>query len=192
MRKNKSERILLTEYARRKGVSHTSVRKAINAEKIVHGYETEGRYTYIYPSIADAEWAQHYNPNYDRKTRAGSRPFEGEELPPPPATPAAASGASDASVAAAKKAQQILKAKILELEYKEKQGTLVDKAKVYATLFSFGKELRGRLLNIPDRIVDDIRAADSRTTAFNLLYDEISRALDELTDIEKRPLVTDR
>ena len=68
------ERISLREYGRRKGVSDTSVRKAIAAGYIVQGVDrTDPKKPKIIPSVADAEWSSNRSTSYERTTRTGQK-----------------------------------------------------------------------------------------------------------------------
>lgn len=85
--------------------------------------------------------------------------------------------------------ERVAKAKIAELELKEKEGSLVKKSIVYDRLFTFGQEIRNSLLAIPDRITDNIIAvAGNRTKTLNLIYDAIAAELEKLSDINDRTL----
>ena len=186
------ERISLREYGRRIGTSDTAVRKAIKAEKIVRGvvYDTNGK-PYIIPSIANAEWAKSYDPSYERVTQSGGRATVYSAAPQPiedAVAPLSTNQTTDTSLAAARRAQAVYKAKILELQMKEKQGSLVDKQFVYKTLFEAGQEVRSALQAIPDRVIDNILAARSRNDAHKILFDAISDALEQLSDIQKRDI----
>ena len=186
------ERISIREYARRVGVSDTAVRKCIKAEKIVRGveYDANGK-PYIIPSIANAEWAKSYDPSYERVTQSGGRATVYSAAPQPiedAVAPPSTNQTTDTSLAAARRAQAVYKAKILELQMKEKQGSLVDKQFVYKTLFEAGQEVRSALQAIPDRVIDNILAARSRNDAHKILFDAISDALEQLSDIQKRDI----
>jgi phage terminase Nu1 subunit (DNA packaging protein) len=80
--------------------------------------------------------------------------------------------------------EKVSKAKIAELELKEKEGTLVSKSFVFDQLFAFGNELRNALLSIPDREIDKIIVNhNDRTKAHTILYDAISKELEKLSNI---------
>jgi len=81
----------------------------------------------------------------------------------------------------------VLKAKILQITYKEKQGQLVSIDKVNTVLFGYGQEIRNAFESIPDRIIDKILAvADKRHEARRILADEIQDTLELLADINTR------
>jgi len=87
----------------------------------------------------------------------------------------------------AERVTAVLKAKILQITYKEKQGQLVPIDKVNTVLFGYGQEIRNAFESIPDRIIDRILAvADKRHEARRILADEIQDTLELLADINTR------
>lgn len=94
----------------------------------------------------------------------------------------------DDTLAAARKAQEVYKAKIAELDYKKRIGDLVAKDEVYKALFAFGQELRTQFQAIPDRVVDNMLAASSRNEAHIILYEAITKVLENLADIDSRKI----
>jgi uncharacterized protein (DUF2267 family) len=89
----------------------------------------------------------------------------------------------------AERVTAVLKAKILQITYKEKQGQLVPIDKVNSVLFGYGQEIRNAFESVPDRIIDRILAvAEKRHEARKILVDEIHNTLELLADINSREL----
>jgi len=89
----------------------------------------------------------------------------------------------------AERVTAVLKAKILQITYKEKQGQLVPIDKVNSVLFGYGQEIRNAFESVPDRIIDRILAvAEKRHEARKILVDEIHSTLELLSDINTRDL----
>lgn len=89
----------------------------------------------------------------------------------------------------AERITSVLKAKILQITYKEKQGQLVPIDKVNSVLFGYGQEIRNAFESVPDRIIDRILAvAEKRHEARKILVDEIHSTLELLADINTREL----
>jgi phage terminase Nu1 subunit (DNA packaging protein) len=89
----------------------------------------------------------------------------------------------------AERVTAVLKAKILQITYKEKQGQLVPIDKVNSVLFGYGQEIRNAFESVPDRIIDRILAvAEKRHEARKILVDEIHDTLELLADINTREL----
>lgn len=191
------ERISIREYSRRIGTSDTAVRKAIKAEKIIDGvvYDENGK-PYIVPSIANSEWSKSYDPSYERVTKSGGpvRVYQNRNSGQPKEESEEQESVGkhtvDASLASARRAQAVFKAKILELEMKQKQGALVDAKQVYASLFDAGKEIRSALERIPDRVIDSVLAASTRSEAHLILSNEINATLHALQDILRRDITS--
>lgn len=89
----------------------------------------------------------------------------------------------------AERVTAVLKAKILQITYKEKQGQLVPIDKVNSVLFGYGQEIRNSFESMPDRIIDKILSvADKRHEAKKIMSDEIHNTLELLADINSREL----
>jgi len=88
--------------------------------------------------------------------------------------------------------EKIAKANLAEIKLKEATGELVPIAEVKKNLFTYGVEIKNALLSIPDRIIDNLLASDSRSEAHTLLTVAINKALVSLTDIENRKFIKDK
>ena len=86
----------------------------------------------------------------------------------------------------AERVTAVLKAKILQITYQEKQKQLVPIDKVNSVLFGYGVEIRNTFEGLPAQVIDKIRACDSRHEALRVLNDSIFDALNILADIETR------
>lgn len=177
--------ISIREFARRVGCSDTSIRKAIKAQKIVKGivHVADGRDKLDY-DIAFKEWSASYDPSYPSNDKLRSKMMNAPETPVE-----APAGGDTSSMAAAKRAQAILKAKILEIELKEKQKRLVDKQQVYMALFEAGKEVKASIMAVPDRVIDAVFSAKTRNDAHTILTKALIDALDVLSDINSKPIL---
>lgn len=199
-----SELISIRKYAMRKNCSDPAVLKAIKTGKIVKGcvIDEHGKKK-INPEIADAEWASNSDPLRakmgDRFDLSAAIPKGFERVPKPaikaklepkPVVPSypAVKSLQDETLASARKAQEVYKAKIAEVDYKKRIGELVMKADVYKALFAFGQELRTQFQAIPDRVVDNMLAASNRNEAHNILYEAITVVLENLSDIDSRSI----
>lgn len=201
-----SELISIRKYAMRKNCSDPAVLKAIKTGKIVKGcvIDEHGKKK-INPEIADAEWASNSDPLRakmgDRFDLSAAIPKGFERVPkqaikakpepkPKPVVPSypAVKSLQDETLASARKAQEVYKAKIAEVDYKKRIGELVVKADVYKALFAFGQELRTQFQAIPDRVVDNMLAASNRNEAHNILYEAITVVLEYLSDIDSRSI----
>ena len=136
-------------YARRRGVSHVAVMKAIKAGRI----EAEGDGT-IDPTKADAAWAGSTVPN--------KAPFAERDLKPV-ADIAVGSvretlkeqglpASGNITFVQARTAHEIAKAHLARLRLQRMKGELVDKARAQAMVFRLAREERDVWVNWPARI----------------------------------------
>ncbi len=180
--------ISIREFARRVGCSDTAIRKAIKSGKISKGYigrpDGHGKIDY---EAAFKEWSASYDPSYpsNEKLRAKMMATLDKQKPQTETPEAQGTSVDGASMNAAKRAQAILKAKILEIELKERQGKLVDKQQVYMALFEAGKEVKASIMAVPDRIIDAVFSAPNRNEAHTILTKALIEALDTMSDIQR-------
>ena len=143
-------------YARHRGVSHVAVKKAIDTGRITP--LPDGT---IDPDVADAQWAQ--NTLQTRKTAAPvkARPTKVQSAPvaveaasqreaPEPSTPALSTGGT--SLLQARTVNEVLKAKLKQVELAEKKEELVDRAKAVAHVFKLARIERDAWINWPARV----------------------------------------
>lgn len=205
---SKEELISIREYARRKKCSDTTIHKAIKSEKIVKGVVKVGGKPKILESVADKEWGMNFNPAYS--TAPGRNPHLNNQMLPEvdrtegrqmintglptddteviTSAPRTVNGKKSLADLKRDKAEVDLATSLIVL--KERKGQLVDKDKVYKALFLAGQEVRTMFQSIPDRIIDDILSAKSRSEAHGVLFESISEALDTLSKVIERDIVT--
>lgn len=135
-------------YARHRGVSHVAVKKAIDTGRIT--MLPDGT---LDPEQADAQWAK--NTVSARSTgtaKASSRPRTPDEgatsLPP---SLGAALGTGGTTLLQARTVNEVLKAKIRQVELAEKKDELVDRARAIAHVFKLARAERDAWLNWPGR-----------------------------------------
>lgn len=188
---DQNERISLREFARRLNTNDKSVRDAIKKKAIINGveYKTNGQPRIVY-EIALREWESWISLegreskidfSAAKKETHIKREREGER-------PIAESGIVREANSTQKinHARAAIKLQMDSMELQKKKGQLVEKDKVNKELFEAGKEIRETLLTIPDRIVDDMLAADNRNEAHTLLYKEIEMSLEKLSRMEEK------
>jgi hypothetical protein len=187
--------ISIREYARRRGCSDTAVHKAIRSGKIVDGVQRDqdGR-PWIVPEIADTEWKASREIGTSKSAAIDQKIGATTTKTTAPVTkPTTEQSNPDGGLV-----QQMIKAKVVratadaqtaQLNYKKKAGILVEKDKVYAALFSAGREIRSAMMNIPDRYIDEIVAAQDRNKAHTILTQAIAEALESVSGVEKREIV---
>jgi len=154
-------------YAKRRGVSHVAVLKAIKTGRIVK--ESDGT---IDPEKADAAWAKNTSQAQQRKAVKKIEPASERPIDPPLVN----SGPNYAQSRAIKEAYL---ARLAKLEYEEKSAVLVRADSVKVAWFNTLRVLRDRVLNLPDRLAP-ILASEADP-----------RKIGELLDTELRQILND-
>jgi hypothetical protein len=107
------------------------------------------------------------------RTESGLTKNEGSETP----------SAKNDSYAESQRREKLWKARLAEIEFKEKEGSLVDKSEVYSQLFTFGKEIRIELESIPTRTAPKILICQGDITKITeVLAIEIQNSLKKLIE----------
>ena len=184
------------EYARRRGVSHTAVRKAVQTGRIPQ--EPDGT---IDPAKADAAWDARTDPARKMpstlvsaaiavpppvapvsKTPA-SAPQREAASPPPVAPPPVSSGASFVQ---ARTAHEIAKAQKARLQVDRLKEEVVDRARASALVFKLARQERDAWITWPARIAAQmaLEAGIDAHTMQTLLETYVRDHLGELAAIE--------
>lgn len=170
-------------------VSHAAVRKAIESGRIAAAY-VDGK---IDPELADELWRQNTDPAQQRG-EAASATAEAKQprlfADGPQLGPAPKGGEKDAgfSFRQASAIREFWRARMAELDYKERRGELVDAAAVRRAQHDVARRVRDRLAVIESRVaaqlahlkgdvLAELRAAVSK---------EVREALVELSGGETR------
>jgi len=148
-------------YARHRGVSHVAVKKAIDTGRITA--LPDGT---IDPDAADAQWAQ--NTLQPRRaaalekvgtTRARPAPAEATSQRDVADTSTAPMSAGGTSLLQARTVNEVLKAKLNNLELAHRKKELVDRAQAVAHVFKLARIERDAWLNWPARISGQMASA---------------------------------
>lgn len=174
---SEKELLSIRAYAKKCGVSHVAIKKAIDAGTIKDGYDTNAKK--IIPDIANEEYGFNVSikkinekikesiSQKDLETYSGVELLDIQILP------------EDTAPEADRK-QKIIKAQLDLLKLKTLSGELINKEEAYKEMFAFGKEIRMGLQAIPDRIIDNLITMN-RNEAHKLLTESINEALIKLT-----------
>jgi len=177
-------------YARRRGVSHKSVQKALATGRIVAGVDGK-----IDPADADRQWTSSTDLSKPRNSVIGVP--KKRRVPGAPSDPLGTlgHGAGEAlngpptgetvrlvsSYAASRAAREGYAARLAKLDFEERSGKLVDADQVRAQLFALGRRARDSLLGVPDRLAPILAGQTDQAVIHRLLTEEITRGLSELT-----------
>ncbi len=171
--------VSLREYARRRGVSHVAVMKAIRAGRLTP--EPDGT---LDPAKADTQWDANTDP---------ARSPEGASPEPPPAEPphAERTPASEpatqggASFTQARTAHEIAKAQRARIQVQRLREEVVDRAQATAEVFRLARRERDAWVNWPARVAA-LMAADLGVephTMQKVLEAHVREHLNELAEI---------
>lgn len=206
------EPLSLRKFAELLNVSHTAVRKAIEAGHIhprAITYDARGHAKISDPDLAQKTWERsvlpykrlkgmkmgprpkvaqaperHDSPE-DRAIDRGAPPEEAEKVE----EQATASLPDNVPAYARSRAiREAFAAQMARLEYQEKAGMLVPVAEVKVQWFNEARRVRDGLLNVPARIVEQVAALcgelspEKRHEMLLLLQQEVNQVLTELSD----------
>ncbi|TAN58700.1 MAG: elements of external origin [Magnetospirillum sp.] len=183
------------EYARRRGVSHTAVRKAVQTGRIPQ--EPDGT---IDPAKADAAWDARTDPA--RKVpsppvaaatapppvapvpKPALSPPQREAASPPPVAPPPAS--SGATFAQARTMHEVAKAQKARLQVDRLKEEVVDRARASALVFKLARQERDSWITWPARVAAQmaLEAGIDAHTMQTLLETYVRDHLGELAALE--------
>ena len=170
--------IKLSEFAKSLGVSPQAVRKAIKEGRLKNGVFKGKRGYLIEPEIAINEWRENTNTSQQRpsETISKSKLNKLEDLPP------------NINYTKARAIGEQFKAKLLELEFREKAGQLLKANDVKMAQFKTVRLIRDAIENIPIRIVSEVAAAagiespEMRHEIMQIMQREIKEVLTQIAD----------
>lgn len=167
-----AEFISVNEFAKRKGVRVKAVQDGIKNGRIQITKQKKG-----FPKIDWETENQAWEDNRDETQafRSGNSPGLKSNAPAP----------SENSFAKAKAVRETLTAKILQLDYEEKTGKLVNADEVKVTWFNLARTIRDTLLNIPERISAELAAESDEFKVHKSLQNEIYKVLEVLSHGQK-------
>jgi hypothetical protein len=182
--------ISIRECGRRLGVSESSVRKAILAQRIKIAKRVgKGNRPLLDWAEASVDWenngclmktAKKDSPIIESKkpiiienNTSAFKLYDSDdviELPPNP------------TINQSRQYKEAYRARMARLDYEEKSGKLIDVEKVKAQAFNTGRSIRDALLNIPDRVASELAAETDAARVHALLTADIREALNALAE----------
>lgn len=174
--KRKHEAVTISEFARRMGLTHPAVAKAVNSGRLVESitYTPAGKVR-IDPKIAAEEWEKNTDHALARNVKNG----KGLRTAANPAV-----SENRAKLNEAKTEREQIAAQQARLKFERESGRLVDIDKVREDAFSMARQVRDRMMAIPDRIAAQAAAMKKRDEVHALIMGEIRRALEGLANAD--------
>lgn len=178
MGRRRYERLSQRQYADRLGISNTIVSKAVKGGLIKKGWDSKEKKIIV--EHADREWG-----DIIRKTQKEnvvtlvqssneSEQGKGEKTK--------LGVKADADPYEANRVLLIAKAQLALVELAEKKGQLADKNLVNKQLREIGSEIRKAFEHLPERVIDHIRAAETRNEGISIIKNEIRDILTRLAN----------
>ena len=153
----------IRQYAKRRGLSHTAVQKALKQGRIRP--TADGR---IDVEQADRDWQRHTGPS---KPPGFSVPDEGLRGP---------------SFAKSRAIRELYMAKLAKLEFEQRSGKLTDRQEVEHAAFNAARTTRDRMLCIPSRVAPILATESDANRIQDILEEEIRWALVDLSESRAR------
>jgi len=160
-----AEMISILEFAKRKKIHRKAVQDAIVGGRIKTTKMKQG-----HPKI-----------NWDTQSQAWEDNRDLSNLRNIPDTSPGAQDSNINNFAKAKTVRETLTAKILQLDYEERMGKLVNADEVKTTWFNIARSVRDGMLNIPDRLAAELAAENDEFKVHTKLKAEIFKQLEILS-----------
>ncbi len=91
----------------------------------------------------------------------------------------------------ARLALTVMKAKLADLQFKQLAGELLPKAEIQSATFNAFRQIRDRMLNIPDRVATMVAAESDAVKCYEILSAEIRLALQQFADSAQKGVSDD-
>jgi hypothetical protein len=172
--------VSLREYARRIGISHVSVIRAVRSGRI----STVGGK--IDPAVADREWRENTDQSKPLNRITGQPRHR--RAPDQPAMPMDLGGGgfggdgAAAGYARARAARELYLAQLAKIELDEKRGILVRADEVKVGAFNMARKARDQLIALPERVAAILAATQDPAEVQRILEEEIERVCEEIAD----------
>jgi hypothetical protein len=160
-------------YAKRRGVTHGAVQKAIKSGRIP---VTDGKK--VDPDAADSAWAANTDESKPRNSVSGTPKLS--VVPPVPAPGGASSHLVATGYQASRAMHENYRARTARLEYERLTGALVSAEEVKVVAFNAARRAREALLAIADRQAPVLAAITDPAEIHRILTAEIRQVLEGL------------
>lgn len=183
------EIISIREFARRKNLSEGYIRRMIDNGVITAKSMTRKKngHPAIIAERAEADWTI----NYHATRPAPNKPEVEDAAPPMEIRRSVIKQVAETGVVPEnrKTKQELdrihaeLKIQLTAIQLKERKAVLVEQGLVYRAMFEIGQELRRDIMSLPDKILDNIRGADTRAEAYAIMYNGLTDALKSISEM---------
>ena len=164
----------LTAYANHVGIAKTAAAKQL--QRVGVDYMREFDFTEadrLRSAARHADRAAYAKPTYAKPgedPRGGNGEGGGDDL------------STDPILAESQRKKEEFRAKLVELEYEERVGTLVQKSEVEKEGFRVARLVRDGVLNVPARLAGILAAENDQRKVHDLIEKELRQALEALAN----------
>lgn len=182
----------LAEYAKHRGVDDSAISRAIQFKRITRNADG-----WIDSEQADKDWEANTSRGRSaagkrngklsqalKKKRPERTAEQIAEAAAVAATPVVYDTATNIEIFTNARAdRERAQASLVQLDLDERNGKLIDRAKVIAAASSSHRILRDAILSIPDRIASQLAAESDTVATHRMLEDELRAVLDHLAEL---------
>jgi hypothetical protein len=181
---DKNPSVSIREAARKAGVSHTAINKAIELGKFTKCVDRSGKK----PKIRYGEFLEEaVETGFNLKGTGNTYALpDVSDMTDEERESIEALTVETATFKESSRREAYYRSELKRIELEEKEGTLVNKADTQRLQFEWARELRDKLLAIPDRITDTLMYIDDRDEFHHLLYNSIRDLLVEFATREEK------
>ena len=173
------EYITVRAFARAIGVADTSVREAIEKGRLVESIRLNDKgWVEVNLEIGRREWTENRDPSATLAMGLNEDSGDQSDLTPEESRIVE----KNFSFASQRAEREKWAAKMAQLSYEERAGTLVEAAKVRKEAFDFGRKIRDAMMNLPDRVAVELAAEQDANKIHARLMEEIRIALRVVAD----------
>lgn len=167
----------LTAYANHAGITKTAAAKQLSRVGVDYFQEFDfAEADRLRQAARHADRARFAKPIY---VQQGENPFGEDDGDDDPGL------LKDPAIAKSQAKKEEFRAKLVELEYEERVGTLVRKDEVEKEMFRIGRLVRDAVLNVPARLAGILAAETDQRKVHDQLETELRQALEALAVDDK-------
>lgn len=159
--------ISVRAYARKRGVTHTAVQRAIADRRLARAVvQQPGQPPRILASVADVEWVERTSPAHSRAAKAveaGRGPLDAPD-----------------DYRRSLVIEKVVKTKLAQVRLDQEQGRLIDAAEATRAQFEIARVVRNQIFELPDRLADELALETDAHRARGILTREITDIMRKL------------
>jgi hypothetical protein len=182
-------RINFSNFAKKVGVSRTSVTYAVQRGRLKKYTDEETGKEYLLEEEAEVDWFKNADPVRMEAAKKAVEKYNAKqtvdpENMPEPVNDETAPGVPSLTISKARKEKYL--AESARLNFEERIGELVKVSEVKDASFKVARTIRNNLMALPDRLAAELAAETNQFRVHKTLTDEIRRAIsDVIKDLDQ-------